>query len=239
MKPKDHQSKHEPCGCHHSNHHTQESHHPECHHDDHTTNTSEPIDQTATSADHVDHQQALIQDYEHQLQLAHDKICELQLEVMGLKQEILKGQDEYKSRLAQKAQEANAQVAAKRQELEDRLTQEIEVKKHKLISNDMQQLFATIDQFENVINTPNSDPQVNAYIAGFKMLLSLFEQSLTNLGISRIMVKPGDKFDADTMAAIDGVTNAEFPVGCVVKVQSPAYIYNDKVVKHAIVIVSK
>lgn len=178
-------------------------------------------------------------EYENQLKIANDKINELTLEVIKLKQEILKSQDEYKKRLEQKAEEANKQVAEKRQELENRLADEIEAKKQKLISDGMQQLFTTIDQFENVVNAPCSDPQVSAYVSGFKMLLSLFEQSLNNLGITRIIVQKGDKFNDDFMSAIDAVESNEFSSGTVTSVLSSAYIYNEKVVKHAVVVVSK
>lgn len=238
MKNQHNKHDHEQCSCHDENQCHCENKDCEdtcqCENDVDVHSDQVPADQVE-----LDPTQTLINDYKHQIELANDKISELSLEVIKLKQEILKAQEDYKVRLEQKALEANEKVAAKRQELEDRLAQEIEIKKHKLISNDMQQLFATIDQFENVINAPNSDPQVSAYIAGFKMLLSLFEQSLTNLGISRIMVKQGDKFDADIMAAIDGIESDQFPKGTVVRVQSPAYVYNEKVVKHAIVIVSK
>ncbi|MCB9249576.1 MAG: nucleotide exchange factor GrpE [Ignavibacteriales bacterium] len=73
---------------------------------------------------------------------------------------------------------------------------------------------------------------------GLKLVLDKFTKTLTEQGIKKIDAK-GQEFDVEYHEALLQQPSNEFPPHTVIEEVDPGYIYKDKVIKHAKVIVSK
>ena len=107
-------------------------------------------------------------------------------------------------------------------------------------------LLSVLDNFERINNNITSvkdkieeDANLKAYFEGIaiceKELLSTFQK----YGISRVNVSAGDLFNHELHQAICEVEDDEHPVGSVVKVFQTGYKYNDRLLRPAMVSVSK
>ncbi|NOX16859.1 MAG: nucleotide exchange factor GrpE [Chlorobi bacterium] len=79
---------------------------------------------------------------------------------------------------------------------------------------------------------------INAIKAGLEMVFDKFSKALKNQGVERMEVK-GKEFDFNFHDALMQRPSAEVPDGTVLEEIEPGYIYKDKVLKHAKVIVSQ
>ncbi len=73
---------------------------------------------------------------------------------------------------------------------------------------------------------------------GLKLVLDKFNKTLDEQGIKKIETK-GQEFDVEYHEALMQQPSDEFPPNTVLEEVDPGYIYKDKVIKHAKVIVSK
>lgn len=73
---------------------------------------------------------------------------------------------------------------------------------------------------------------------GLKLVLDKFNKTLDEQGIKKIETK-GQEFDVEFHEALLQQPSDEFPPNTVIEEVDPGYIYKDKVIKHAKVIVSK
>ena len=107
-------------------------------------------------------------------------------------------------------------------------------------------LLSVLDNFERINNNIESvkgkieeDANLKAYFEGIaiceKELLSTFRK----YGISRVEVSAGDSFNHELHQAMCEVEDDQQPVGAVVKVFQTGYKYNDRLLRPAMVSVSK
>ena len=107
-------------------------------------------------------------------------------------------------------------------------------------------LLSVLDNFERINNNITSvkdkiedDANLKAYFEGIaiceKELLSTFQK----YGISRVSVSAGDLFNHELHQAMCEVEDDQQPVGAVVKVFQTGYKYNDRLLRPAMVSVSK
>ncbi len=107
-------------------------------------------------------------------------------------------------------------------------------------------LLSVLDNFERINNNITSvkdkieeDANLKAYFEGIaiceKELLSTFQK----YGISRVNVSAGDLFNHELHQAMCEVEDDKHPVGSVVKVFQTGYKYNDRLLRPAMVSVSK
>ena len=107
-------------------------------------------------------------------------------------------------------------------------------------------LLAVLDNFERinkgkapVQSKIDADPNLKAYFEGIsiceKELLSTFQK----YGVSRVEVSAGDLFNHEFHQAMCEVEDAEHPAGSVVKVFQTGYKYHDRLLRPAMVSVSK
>lgn len=107
-------------------------------------------------------------------------------------------------------------------------------------------LLAVLDNFErinkgkaSVQNKIDSDPNLKAYFEGIsiceKELLSTFQK----YGVARVEVSVGDLFNHEFHQAMCEVEDADHPAGSVVKVFQTGYKYYDRLLRPAMVSVSK
>ncbi len=99
-------------------------------------------------------------------------------------------------------------------------------------------LIPALDAFHIALKNPVDDPKVKNYLIGFEYIYNQLQQALEAEGVKVIPIKLNDAFDVKTMNALDAEVS-EGPVDRVVKILSPGYQLHDRIVKQAMVIVSK
>lgn len=147
--------------------------------------------------------------------------------------------NEYIQKVNEKAKEAKEKLDKKIVEIEEKNKIELEAKINKFIEDKFSSMLETIDRLGLIINTTNSSPEVNNYLQGFKMFLTMFQNSLNEFNIEQIPINIGDKFNEEYMQAFELVDDKKVESGCVSSIVGNAYKYKNKVIKHAVVRVQK
>lgn len=101
----------------------------------------------------------------------------------------------------------------------------------------LEALLPVFDNFYNCFKVTPDDPKLAAYCKGFEMIYNQMVNSLEAEGVKEIMPKVGDKFDHNSMQAVDVVEGEEDDL--VVKVSTKGYFLKDRLVRPAMVVVSK
>ncbi len=104
----------------------------------------------------------------------------------------------------------------------------------------VKKLLPIIDNFERAINMDddNLTDEVSKFLSGFKMIYSTLISELKNMGVSEIDAL-GKPFDPTCMEAIMTGNVMEEEQGVVLDVLQKGYMYNDKVVRVAMVKVNE
>ena len=146
---------------------------------------------------------------------------------------------EYIQKVNEKAKEAKEILDKKIAENNEKSKQEIELKINKYIEDKFSSMLETIDRLSQIINTSSSSSEINNYLQGFKMFLTMFQNSLNELDIHQITVNIGDKFNEEYMQAFELVDDKIVGSNCVSSIVSQAYKYKNKIIKKAVVRVQK
>jgi molecular chaperone GrpE len=99
-------------------------------------------------------------------------------------------------------------------------------------------LIPALDAFHIALKNPVDDPKVKNYLVGFEYIYNQLQQAMENEGVKVIPIKVGDAFNVKTMNALEAVED-EGPPDRIIKILSPGYQLHDRVVKPALVVVSK
>ena len=104
----------------------------------------------------------------------------------------------------------------------------------------VKKLLPIIDNFERAINMDddNLTDEVSKFLSGFKMIYSALITELKNMGVSEIEAL-GKPFDPTCMEAIMTGNVMEEEQGVVLDVMQKGYMYNDKVIRVAMVKVNE
>lgn len=167
------------------------------------------------------------------------KFNNLQLENLNLKNEINKNNQDYIKKIAIKSAEANELVVKKQQELEKRFDIDLQAKFVNYFEKKLNPLLDSINQFNRIINADVSNQEVKNYLIGFQMISELFDRSLNDMNVDKISINVGDNFNEEFMTAFEVVENSNFKSNAIVEIISPAYKFQDKVIKYALVKVQK
>ena len=101
----------------------------------------------------------------------------------------------------------------------------------------LENLLPALDSFYIALQaTPNS-PEAKNYQVGFTFIYNQIASVLAAEGVSEIIPKPGDKFDPSVMHAVDIVISDS--EGLVSKVVAKGYRLKDRMVRPAMVLVTK
>lgn len=101
----------------------------------------------------------------------------------------------------------------------------------------LEALLPSFDNFYNCFKFKPSDPTLAAYCKGFEMIYNQMTTTLENEGVKEIVPSVGDKFDHTTMQAVEVVEGEEDDL--VTTVQLKGYMLKDRLVRPAMVVVSK
>ena len=99
------------------------------------------------------------------------------------------------------------------------------------------ELINPIDMFLQIIELPQSNPDVKNYQIGFKMIASQIIDILKADGLAPIEAL-GKEFDPKFMHAVQ-TEETDDSENIVLKVSQPGYMYKDRVLRPAMVVVSK
>lgn len=104
----------------------------------------------------------------------------------------------------------------------------------------IKKLLAVLDNFERAINmdTEDKEDEISKFLSGFKIIYSDLRSYLDSLGVKEIECMKMS-FDPDTMEAVLTEHVDEVEAGIVIDVLQKGYMYNDKVIRHAMVKVSE
>lgn len=99
-------------------------------------------------------------------------------------------------------------------------------------------LLSPLDAFASVLRNEPDDPVLKNYLVGFNYIYKLLREALESEGVQEISPKPGDKFDAKVMHAIDTEYRTDLAPNLVTEVHNNAYLLHDRILRPASVIVS-
>ncbi len=100
-------------------------------------------------------------------------------------------------------------------------------------------LLPALDAFHMALDAPAPTKEAANYQIGFTYIYNQIIQALASEGLSELTPKPGDAFDPSYMNALEAIETDEVPPGQVVKVLSKGYKLHDRLIRAAMVTVSK
>ena len=99
-------------------------------------------------------------------------------------------------------------------------------------------LLPVLDSFHVVLSKEPEDPNLRNYLVGFQFIYRNLVSVLESEGVSEIAPKVGDKFDANSMNAVE-VEESEGEEGLITRVITNGYKLHDRLVRPANVVVSQ
>ncbi|MBD5422956.1 MAG: nucleotide exchange factor GrpE [Mycoplasma sp.] len=147
----------------------------------------------------------------------------------------------FKTKAEEMAKNAAEKVEKLKEEIKEKAKEEIQHKAkfstQKLLEellNPINNLYIAIESGSNVDN-----PSVSAYVKGFQMIINQIFSTLESNGINIIEPKIGDEFNPEVHYAQELIEDSTQGKDKIVKVISRGYKLHDRVIKPAIVVVSK
>lgn len=99
------------------------------------------------------------------------------------------------------------------------------------------ELINPIDMLIQIVNMPAPSPEIQNYVIGFQMIANQLLDILKGEGLAPIEAM-GKEFDPKVMEAVETVESEENE-NIVLRVMQPGYMYKDRVLRPAMVVVSK
>lgn len=146
-------------------------------------------------------------------------------QVEALEAELAKQKNEY------------LKVYAEMENTKRRLKEE-SIKDRKYASqNVVSELINPIDMLVKILSMDSANPEVQNYCFGFKMITNQIVDILKHEGLNPIETKINDQFDPKFMQAVETVPGEED--NKIVEIMQNGYLYKDRVIRPAMVKVSK
>lgn len=102
----------------------------------------------------------------------------------------------------------------------------------------LRDLLPVFDNLERASSSMRPDADVAAIATGVKMVIKLFEDTLSRIGGKRIAAL-GAPFDPNIHEAISQIESAEHPAGTIAQEFVPGYQFGERLLRPAMVAVSK
>ncbi len=100
------------------------------------------------------------------------------------------------------------------------------------------ELVTPLDMLFQIVNMPSDNPEVKNYQMGFQMITNQMFEILKGEGLGPIEAL-GKEFDPKIMQAMDSEWDSEKPEGLVLRVMQSGYMFKDRVLRPAMVVVNK
>ncbi|MGL4616947.1 MAG: nucleotide exchange factor GrpE [Mycoplasmoidaceae bacterium] len=145
----------------------------------------------------------------------------------------------YKNDLITKSKEAQEKINEKINEYKNKIDFEVTQIKKFAIKNNAVELINIINQFSTVVNSEIENEQVKNYVSGFKMFIGMFENLLSSMNINKLSARENDKFDENTMEAVDIYIDKNKEENTIYKVIKDGYKLHDQILIYSQVVVYK
>ncbi len=155
-----------------------------------------------------------------------EKIEKLEADVLALQKEVQSWKNEY---LKAHAETENFKKRTNEQAIKDR-----KYASQKVIG----ELIQPIDMLLQIVSYPASNPEVANYQIGFQMIANQLLDILKSEGLAPIIALDKE-FDPNVMQAVSVEEDPEKEENIVLKVMQPGYMYKDRVLRPAMVVVNK
>lgn len=129
-------------------------------------------------------------------------------------------------------------VAADFDNYRKRARKDVEEGERRAKEDVLREVLPVIDNLERAVQAATSTTEVSSIVDGIKMVLRLFEDQATRIGLVR-MVAVGERFDPALHDAIQQVETDEHPPGTVITEIVPGYRIGEKLVRPAMVVVAR
>ncbi len=129
-------------------------------------------------------------------------------------------------------------VAADFDNYRKRARKDVEEAERRAKEDVMREVLPVIDNLERAVQAANSTTEVSSIVDGIKMVLRLFEDQSSRIGLARV-VAVGERFDPALHDAIQQVETDEHPPGTVMTEIVPGYRLGEKLVRPAMVVVAR
>ena len=154
------------------------------------------------------------------------KIEKLEGEIKGLTEEVAKWKNEYLKAYAE-------------MENYKKRTNDEAIKNRKYASQHViGELIQPVDMLTQVVNMPAPSPEIQNYLIGFQMITNQLVDVLKAEGLAPVEAL-NKEFDPKNMQAVETVNEPDKDDNIVVKVMQPGYMYKDRVLRPAMVVVNK
>jgi molecular chaperone GrpE len=102
----------------------------------------------------------------------------------------------------------------------------------------VREMLPVVDNLERAVSAATGATEVGAIVEGVRMVLKLFDDQATRLGLSKVKAV-GERFDPALHDAIQQVETDEHPPGTVMAEVVAGYRLGDKLVRPAMVVVAR
>lgn len=99
------------------------------------------------------------------------------------------------------------------------------------------ELITPVDMLVQIVNMEVTNPEIQNYQIGFKMIANQLVDVLKNEGLAPIEV--GKEFDPKTMQAMSTEEHEDLDDNSVIRVMQPGYMFKDRILRPAMVVVNK
>lgn len=180
--------------------------------------TDEPVEAEANESKENDKKEKKNKHKEEKLKL-EKKIEELEAELKVQRNEYLK---------------VFAEMENTKKRLKDEAIKDRKYASQKVIGD----LITPVDMLIQIVNMPASTPEVQNYQMGFQMIANQLVDILKGEGLLPVEAL-GKEFDPKIMQAMETEWDSEKPEGVVLKVMQTGYLFKDRVLRPAMVVVNK
>ncbi len=102
----------------------------------------------------------------------------------------------------------------------------------------LQELLPILDNFERAIESGNKSRDLDSFLEGVEMIFKQMSDALERKGVSKIDAV-GEIFDPNIHEAVMHVNSEEYPENAVIEELQKGYMLHDRVIRPAMVTVSK
>jgi len=180
--------------------------------------TDEPVEAEANESKENEKKEKKNKHKDEKLKL-EKKIEELEAELKVQKNEYLK---------------VFAEMENTKKRLKDEAIKDRKYASQKVIGD----LITPVDMLIQIVNMPASTPEVQNYQMGFQMIANQLVDILKGEGLLPVEAL-GKEFDPKIMQAMETEWDSEKPEGVVLKVMQTGYLFKDRVLRPAMVVVNK